>query len=98
MDLLEKRVKSRFSQNIVYLPNPKDFDSYVGAIREALISPLLTVSSRQRYVESVERILGNHSVQNYLERLYEETRDPLEGLKIFVQPGFSCLLSCRLMP
>ena len=37
MDLLEKRVKSRFTNNIVYLPHPKTFAQYVRVLQDALL-------------------------------------------------------------
>lgn len=91
--MLEKRVKSRFSQNIVYLTHPRDFDAYLAAVRDALVCPVLLETAdktaRKRYVDSVDRTLQDRALCQHLEGLYEKSRDPLEALKIFV-----CSLPC----
>jgi hypothetical protein len=52
MDMLEKRVKSRFTQNVIYLPHPRTFETYVQVIRATLIGG--TERQWKKYQDSVD--------------------------------------------
>ena len=91
---MEKRVKSRFSQNIIYVPHPKTFDLYVEVVRMALLGGAEAKSnkSHKRYGESVERMLDDQRVARFLECRYEESHDPAAVLGVFV----NCLSCCLI--
>lgn len=88
VDLLEKRVKSRFSQNIIYLPHPRTFEAYLGAIKETLASRGTALFSKKteqkRFRQQIETILQESRIASYLTNLYEYSHDPMPALSIFV--------------
>ena len=84
--MLEKRVKSRFSQNVIYLPHPKTFEAYVDIIQSALLGDNDPNGRRaKKYVESVSKVFEDKRVSQFLEDRYEESHDPLVVFSIFVK-------------
>lgn len=87
LELLEKRVKSRFSQNIVYLPLPETFDEFIERIRaNLLINPKdlnsnsydlkKIVETVSCYNDCIEEFINNNQIFNDICTFnYELTKD-----------------------
>jgi hypothetical protein len=84
--MLEKRVKSRFSQNVIYLPHPKTFEAYVDIIQSVLLGGNELEGGRvEKYVESVTKVFQDKRLSQFLEDRYEESHDPSLVFSIFVR-------------
>lgn len=79
IDLLEKRVKSRFSQNILYCPPPRTEDEYLDYIK-AVILPN-SVSPSSKYYKSVQSLLLD--IKDRLLIAFSFNKDPTPLLPIF---------------
>ena len=85
LELLEKRVKSRFSQNIVYLPLPENFDEFIARIRANLLINPNDLNSNSceydlkkivTYNECIEEFIKNNQMFNDLCKFnFELTKD-----------------------
>lgn len=87
LDLLEKRVKSRFSQNVLYLPQPSSFDEYQMTLQNALKgSPNLASSnpSEQAYLKDIEDTFRDNKVIDRLKELFDLDHDPRPALSHFL--------------
>lgn len=69
LDLLEKRVKSRFSQAVLYLTHPRTWEAYRRAIEDSLCQPGGGQNGKsvppawQRYAESIAVPAATPAVQ-----------------------------------
>ena len=71
LELLEKRVKSRFSQNIIYLPLPNSLEEFIERIKCNLI-----VENEEIYNKSIEEfILENSSFSSLCNFHFDFTKD-----------------------
>jgi origin recognition complex subunit 4 len=80
LELLEKRVKSRFSQNIVYLPLPDSREMYIDRIKANLMAPFC-----DKYNEAIEAFT-EHS------KLFKDLCDFNFDFTKDVRPVFNALL------
>lgn len=74
LELLEKRVKSRFSQNIVYLPLPPTIEDYLLRIKTNLMET--NESTFEAYNSKMEQFMSNNMIFKSLCNLnFELTKD-----------------------
>lgn len=91
VDLLEKRVKSRFSQNTIYLPLPKTFTEYCDTIKSVLDGDIKNSGKKwKKYHDSVEKVMRDEDILEYLECKYQQDHDPLAALYIFAESLLRC--------
>lgn len=79
IDLLEKRVKSRFSQNILYCPPPRTQEEYITYITRILLPPIISPSSS--YHKSIQSLLID--IKDRLISSFTFNHDPTPLLPIF---------------
>ncbi|XP_074729915.1 origin recognition complex subunit 4 isoform X2 [Strix uralensis] len=77
LELLEKRVKSRFSHRQIYLMNSFDFKQYIRIFKEQLSLPaeFPDESFAQRWNNNVQRLPEDKTVQDMLQNLFHYTKD-----------------------
>ncbi|NWR40923.1 ORC4 protein, partial [Regulus satrapa] len=77
LELLEKRVKSRFSHRQIYLMNSFDFKEYVKIFKKQLSLPaeFPDESFAQKWNNNVERLSEDKTVQDVLQKLFQHTKD-----------------------
>ncbi|XP_074766206.1 origin recognition complex subunit 4 [Athene noctua] len=77
LELLEKRVKSRFSHRQIYLLNSFDFKQYIRIFKEQLSLPaeFPDESFAQRWNDNVQRLPEDKTVQDMLQNLFHHTKD-----------------------
>ncbi|XP_074684615.1 origin recognition complex subunit 4 isoform X1 [Strix aluco] len=77
LELLEKRVKSRFSHRQIYLMNSFDFKQYIRIFKEQLSLPaeFPDESFAQRWNNNVQRLPEDKTVQDTLQNLFHYTKD-----------------------
>jgi origin recognition complex subunit 4 len=93
LDLLEKRVKSRFSQTVIYLTHPNSMEAYITCLKQSLKPPSGDQSHPLAitYADSIERIFSDPKVSLMLADLYDVDRDPIISLtRVFLDPLLSC--------
>ncbi|KAM6269323.1 origin recognition complex subunit 4 isoform 1-T1 [Porphyrio hochstetteri] len=90
LELLEKRVKSRFSHQQIYLMNSFDFKQYMKIFKEQLSLPaeFPDESFAQKWNNNVQRLSGDKTVQNVLQNLFQFTRD-LRSLHLLLMLALS---------
>ncbi|KAJ7427812.1 Origin recognition complex subunit 4 [Willisornis vidua] len=77
LELLEKRVKSRFSHRQIYLLNSFDFKQYIKIFKEQLSLPaeFPDESFAQKWNDNVQALSENKTVQDVLQNLFHYTKD-----------------------
>ncbi|XP_014674402.1 PREDICTED: origin recognition complex subunit 4-like [Priapulus caudatus] len=77
IELLEKRVKSRFSHRQIYMFSGLSFEQYVGFYASSLSLPASFPDRafRSRWNEHVKSLCADESVLATLQRLYDNSRD-----------------------
>ncbi|NXS44170.1 ORC4 protein, partial [Balaeniceps rex] len=77
LELLEKRVKSRFSHRQIYLMNSFDFKQYIRIFKEQLFLPaeFPDESFAQKWNNNVQHLSEDKSVQDMLQNLFHYTKD-----------------------
>ena len=82
---MEKRVKSRFSQNTVYIHLPRTFDTYLECISRMLL-PTTAIGNKKykKYENTVKGCLNDGKIRMFLEEQFEKSHDPLLGIEVFV--------------
>ncbi|NXA10193.1 ORC4 protein, partial [Sapayoa aenigma] len=77
LELLEKRVKSRFSHRQIYLMNSFDFKQYIKIFKEKLSLPaeFPDESFAQKWNDNVEHLSEDKTVQDVLQNLFHHTKD-----------------------
>ncbi|NXJ91928.1 ORC4 protein, partial [Corythaixoides concolor] len=77
LELLEKRVKSRFSHRQIYLMNSFDFKQYVRIFKEQLSLPAKfpDESFAQKWNKNVQHLSEDKTVQDVLQNLFHYTKD-----------------------
>ncbi|KAJ2126154.1 origin recognition complex subunit 4 [Coemansia sp. RSA 720] len=86
LDLLEKRVKSRFSHRQIYVHNMASVEEFVQIAREALcIDPSHTVSEAfaRQFNMRIEDILTSRTVSQHIEDIFEFGKDVRQLLRAF---------------
>ncbi|XP_009914303.1 origin recognition complex subunit 4 isoform X1 [Haliaeetus albicilla] len=77
LELLEKRVKSRFSHRQIYLTNSFDFKQYIRIFKEQLSLPagFPDESFAQKWNKNVQHLSEDKTVQDMLQNLFHHTKD-----------------------
>ncbi|KFP89564.1 Origin recognition complex subunit 4 [Apaloderma vittatum] len=77
LELLEKRVKSRFSHRQIYLMNSFDFKQYIRIFKEQLSLPAAfpDESFAQKWNNNVQHLSEDKTVQEVLQNLFHYTKD-----------------------
>ncbi|KAM6078907.1 origin recognition complex subunit 4 isoform 3-T3 [Theristicus caerulescens] len=77
LELLEKRVKSRFSHRQIYLMNSFDFKQYIRIFKEQLSLPsdFPDESFAQKWNNNVQHLSEDKTVQDVLQNLFHCTKD-----------------------
>ncbi|XP_029872915.1 origin recognition complex subunit 4 isoform X2 [Aquila chrysaetos chrysaetos] len=77
LELLEKRVKSRFSHRQIYLTNSFDFKQYIRIFKEQLSLPagFPDESFAQKWNKNVQHLSEDKTVQDMLQNLFRHTKD-----------------------
>ncbi|KAM9284282.1 origin recognition complex subunit 4 isoform 2-T2 [Cariama cristata] len=77
LELLEKRVKSRFSHRQIYLMNSFDFKQYIRIFKEQLSLPaeFPDESFAQKWNNNVQHLSEDKTVQDILQNLFHYTKD-----------------------
>ncbi|KAJ2443164.1 origin recognition complex subunit 4 [Coemansia sp. RSA 2440] len=85
LDLLEKRVKSRFSHRQIYVHNMASVEEFVQIAREALCIDSSTVSEAfaQQFNKRIEDILTSSTVSQHIEDIFEFGKDVRMLLRAF---------------
>ncbi|KAJ2823617.1 origin recognition complex subunit 4 [Coemansia erecta] len=89
MDLLEKRVKSRFSHRQIYVHNVEDISEFTRIARTALcIDPtrdtrVVSEAYAGQFNRRVEEILSSASVSQHIEGIFELCKDVRQLLRTF---------------
>ncbi|NWW81021.1 ORC4 protein, partial [Climacteris rufus] len=77
LELLEKRVKSRFSHRQIYLMNSFDFKQYIKIFKEQLSLPAEFPDDTfaQKWNTNVQQLSEDRTVQDVLQNLFHHTKD-----------------------
>ncbi|RLW04932.1 hypothetical protein DV515_00005717 [Chloebia gouldiae] len=77
LELLEKRVKSRFSHRQIYLMNSFDFKQYIKIFKKQLSLPdeFPDESFAQKWNNNVQHLSEDKTVQDVLQKLFHHTKD-----------------------
>ncbi|NXI94002.1 ORC4 protein, partial [Psophia crepitans] len=77
LELLEKRVKSRFSHRQIYLMNSFDFRQYIRIFKEQLSLPpeFPDECFAQKWNSNVQHLSEDKTVQDVLQNLFHHTKD-----------------------
>ncbi|NXK69772.1 ORC4 protein, partial [Sylvietta virens] len=77
LELLEKRVKSRFSHRQIYLMNSFDFKQYIKIFKKQLSLPaeFPDESFAQKWNNNVQHLSEDKAVQDVLQNLFHHTKD-----------------------
>ncbi|NXS34498.1 ORC4 protein, partial [Pomatostomus ruficeps] len=92
LELLEKRVKSRFSHRQIYLMNSFDFKQYIKIFKEQLSLPteFPDESFAQKWNNNVQHLSEDKTVQDVLQRLFQHTKD-LRSLHLLLMLALSAV-------
>ncbi|XP_008501406.1 origin recognition complex subunit 4 isoform X1 [Calypte anna] len=90
LELLEKRVKSRFSHRQIYLMNSFDFRHYIRIFKEQLSLPpkFPDESFAQKWNNNVQHLSEDKTVQDVLQNLFHHTKD-LRSLHLLLMLALS---------
>ncbi|KAJ1998798.1 origin recognition complex subunit 4 [Coemansia thaxteri] len=96
MDLLEKRVKSRFSHRQIYVQSPQKLCDFVEIARSALfltaVTDCVSASYAEQFNARVEGILAAEPIARRIAHIFDFDKDVRQLLRLFV------LASSRLSP
>lgn len=90
LDLLEKRVKSRFSHRQIYLFPSSNFGQFIEIAKETLLLPPNKVN--QEFNESLDHLFQDPIVNGILRRIFDISKDIRMFYKICVSIGKEGLL------
>ncbi|NWU18880.1 ORC4 protein, partial [Dyaphorophyia castanea] len=92
LELLEKRVKSRFSHRQIYLMNSFDFKQYIKIFKKQLSLPaeFPDESFAQKWNNNVEHLSEDKTVQDVLQNLFHHTKD-LRSLHLLLMLAVSAV-------
>ncbi|CAO3694141.1 unnamed protein product [Rhizopus microsporus] len=85
LDLLEKRVKSRFSHRQIYLFPTSTLDEFMNMAKQTFIIPK-HIEGYESFNQSVEELFKNPALNNIVKKIYEVTKDIRLFHKIAYQP------------
>ncbi|XP_069717798.1 origin recognition complex subunit 4 isoform X2 [Phaenicophaeus curvirostris] len=92
LELLEKRVKSRFSHRQIYLVNSSDFKQYLKIFKEQLSLPpeFPDEPFAQKWNSNVQHLSEDKAVQDMLQDLFNYTKD-LRSLQLLLMLALSTI-------
>ncbi|NWI41244.1 ORC4 protein, partial [Picathartes gymnocephalus] len=92
LELLEKRVKSRFSHRQIYLMNSFDFKQYIKIFKKQLSLPdeFPDESFAQKWNNNVQLLSEDKAVQDVLQNLFHHTKD-LRSLHLLLMLALSAV-------
>ncbi|NXC52874.1 ORC4 protein, partial [Aleadryas rufinucha] len=92
LELLEKRVKSRFSHRQIYLMNSFDFKQYIKIFKTQLSLPaeFPDESFAQKWNNNVQHLSEDKTVQDVLQNLFHHTKD-LRSLHLLLMLAVSAV-------
>ncbi|NWY15082.1 ORC4 protein, partial [Aphelocoma coerulescens] len=92
LELLEKRVKSRFSHRQIYLMNSFDFKQYIKIFQKQLSLPaeFPDESFAQKWNNNVQHLSEDKTVQDVLQNLFHHTKD-LRSLHLLLMLAVSAV-------
>ncbi|NXE00322.1 ORC4 protein, partial [Chaetorhynchus papuensis] len=92
LELLEKRVKSRFSHRQIYLMNSFDFKEYIKIFKKQLSLPaeFPDESFAQKWNNNVQHLSEDKTVQDVLQNLFHHTKD-LRSLHLLLMLALSAV-------
>ncbi|NXD49995.1 ORC4 protein, partial [Corvus moneduloides] len=92
LELLEKRVKSRFSHRQIYLTNSFDFKQYIKIFQKQLSLPaeFPDESFAQKWNNNVQHLSEDKTVQDVLQNLFHHTKD-LRSLHLLLMLAVSAV-------
>uniref|UniRef100_A0A8C5X1U5 Origin recognition complex subunit 4 n=1 Tax=Malurus cyaneus samueli TaxID=2593467 RepID=A0A8C5X1U5_9PASS len=92
LELLEKRVKSRFSHRQIYLMNSFDFKQYIKIFKEQLSLPseFPDETFAQKWNNNVQHLSEDKTVQDVLQNLFHHTKD-LRSLHLLLMLAVSAV-------
>ncbi|NXC00254.1 ORC4 protein, partial [Orthonyx spaldingii] len=99
LELLEKRVKSRFSHRQIYLMNSFDFKQYINIFKEQLSLPaeFPDESFAQKWNNNVQHLSEDKTVQDVLQNLFHHTKD-LRSLHLLLTLALSAVTAQHPLP
>ncbi|NWX38341.1 ORC4 protein, partial [Notiomystis cincta] len=99
LELLEKRVKSRFSHRQIYLMNSFDFKQYIKIFQKQLSLPpeFPDESFAQKWNNNVQHLSEDKAVQDVLQNLFQHTKD-LRSLHLLLMLAVSALTVHHPLP
>ncbi|XP_065920695.1 origin recognition complex subunit 4-like [Dysidea avara] len=88
IELLEKRVKSRFSHRQIHMFNNLNFTQYTELFKKLLSLPesVSDTSYHQKWQQHVEKLAEDRTMKEVLKRLYEKTKDIWSLKSLMVLP------------
>ncbi|NXB78952.1 ORC4 protein, partial [Donacobius atricapilla] len=93
LELLEKRVKSRFSHRQIYLMNSFDFKEYIKIFKKQLSLPaeFPDEAFAQKWNNNVQHLSEDKTVQDVLQKLFQHSKDlrSLHGLLVLAVSAVS---------
>ncbi|NWW09120.1 ORC4 protein, partial [Oreocharis arfaki] len=92
LELLEKRVKSRFSHRQIYVMNSFDFKQYINIFKKQLSLPaeFPDESFAQKWNNNVQHLSEDKTVQDVLQNLFHHTKD-LRSLHLLLMLAVSAV-------
>ncbi|NXI02060.1 ORC4 protein, partial [Pachycephala philippinensis] len=92
LELLEKRVKSRFSHRQIYLMNSFDFKQYIKIFKKQLSLPaeFPDETFAQKWNNNVQHLSEDKTVQDVLQNLFHHTKD-LRSLHLLLMLAVSAV-------
>ncbi|NXE39971.1 ORC4 protein, partial [Ptilorrhoa leucosticta] len=92
LELLEKRVKSRFSHRQIYLMNSFDFKQYIKIFKKQLSLPaeFPDEAFAQKWNNNVQHLSEDKTVQDVLQNLFQHTKD-LRSLHLLLMLAVSAV-------
>ncbi|NXA76795.1 ORC4 protein, partial [Thryothorus ludovicianus] len=99
LELLEKRVKSRFSHRQIYLLNSFDFKQYIKIFKKQLSLPaeFPDESFAQKWNNNVQHLSEDEAVQDVLQKLFQHSKD-LRSLHLLLMLAVSAVSSQHPLP
>ncbi|RMC18860.1 hypothetical protein DUI87_04756 [Hirundo rustica rustica] len=99
LELLEKRVKSRFSHRQIYLMNSFDFKEYIKIFKKQLSLPaeFPDEAFAQKWNNNVQHLSEDKTVRDVLQKLFQHTKD-LRSLHLLLMLAVSAVTTHHPLP
>ncbi|RKP14270.1 origin recognition complex subunit 4 C-terminus-domain-containing protein [Piptocephalis cylindrospora] len=91
VDMMEKRVKSRFSHRVIRLTRVPRFDDFYQVARDVLQPPedllgLLSPAHLEAFTQATEQLLTDPEVEAEIRRIFDLAKDPLRLNRVLIEP------------